>query len=75
MDKLNFEELEDPRKLAVALGCEMVELATAIHRMSPISGETIQRLERCLLIAGLASGTIFKLTKEEASPNMKENRP
>lgn len=38
MDKLNTEELDDPRKLAVALGCEMVELANAIRELPGITG-------------------------------------
>lgn len=63
MEKLNFNELEDPRKLAEALGCEMVELANAI-RVSGIPCEALQRMERCLLLSGLAAGTILKLVKE-----------
>lgn len=64
MEKLNFDELEDPHKLAVALGCEMVELANAIRELGVITDVVQIRLERCLLVSGMAAGTIFKLTRE-----------
>jgi len=42
----------------------MVELANEIRKLS-VSNTIIQeRLERCLLIAGFAAGTILKLSRE-----------
>ena len=64
MNKPSIIELDDPLKLAEALGCEMVELANEIRKLSGVSGETLQRLEHCLLVAGFAAGTILKLSRK-----------
>jgi hypothetical protein len=63
MKNISIIELDDPMKLAETLGCEMVELANEIRKLSGVSGEALQRLERCLLLAGLAAGTILKLSR------------
>jgi hypothetical protein len=63
MNKLSIIELEEPLKLAEALGCEMVELANEIRKLSVRSSEVMAQLDRCLLLAGLAAGTILKLDR------------
>jgi len=65
MNKLSIIELEDPLKIAEALGCEMVELANGIRTISGVPTAVYERLDRCLLLAGLAAGTILKLSKEQ----------
>lgn len=62
MEKLNLDELHDPMKLAVTLGNEMSALADAIRREH--QPESLARVERCLLLSGMAMGTILRLTKE-----------
>jgi hypothetical protein len=63
MERLNIAELEDPMKLVVALRNEMIALADSVRgNRFP---ESCERIDRCLMLSGMASGTILRMLREE----------
>ena len=69
LEKIDLEKCaSDPRELVRVIGNEMIALAHCVRRLPSVDDETVQHMERCLLLTGIASGFVAKAQKEDAGP-------